>query len=685
MSLNPNKWNDLDDAAVRISRALAMDAVQKVGNGHPGTAMSLAPVAYTLFQRFLKHDPAHPKWIARDRFILSCGHSSLTLYIQLFLSGYGVELSDLKSFRTLNALTPGHPEYGHTIGVETTTGPLGQGVANGVGMAMAARYEKGLLDPANKSDLFDHNIWVICSDGDLQEGVSAEASSLAGLQQLGNLKVIYDDNRISIEGDTHVAFNEDVSSRYRSYDWLVLEVNSLANGDVDRIGLEKAMLEAVAEKNKPVLIRLHSVIAWPAPNAKGTAESHGSALGADEVTATKKILGLNPDESFAVTQEVLTHTRLVQKRGENLYSQWQVKFKKWQQDNPKESELLQRLENQKLPKDWAKNLPTFSTEKDIATRAASGKVIQEIAKVLPEFWGGSADLAGSNNTSIDGAKSFLPSTSTMKNADPYGRIIHFGIREHAMGAILNGIALHGLAKPYAGTFLVFSDYMRGAVRLSALMNLPVTYVWSHDSIGLGEDGPTHQPVEHLAALRAIPNLAIIRPADANEVTISWREIISRSVPVGLALSRQNLPVIDRTKFASAEGVAKGAYVLLDTSPDFKLILIATGSEVSLAIKAQEELLKAGIHSRVVSAPCLEWFADQDEKYQNQVLPRDIKARVSIEAGIAMPWQKLIGDNGVAVSIENFGASADAKTLFTHYGFTVENVVAAAHASLANNK
>ena len=552
-------------------------------------------------------------------------------------------------------------------------------------MAMAARFEKGLLDPSNKTDLFDHNIWIICSDGDLQEGVSAEASSLAGLQQLGNLKVIYDDNRISIEGDTHVAFNEDVSARYRSYDWLVLEVNSLANGDVDRIGLEKAMLEAVAERNKPVLIRLHSVIAWPAPNAKGTAESHGSALGADEVIATKKILGLHPDESFVVTQEVLSHTRLVQERGENLYSQWQVKFKKWQQDNPKESELLQRLENQKLPKDWAKNLPIFITEKDIATRAASGKVIQEIAKVLPEFWGGSADLAGSNNTSIDGAKSFLPSTSTMKNADPYGRIIHFGIREHAMGAILNGIALHGLAKPYAGTFLVFSDYMRGAVRLSALMNLPVTYVWSHDSIGLGEDGPTHQPVEHLAALRAIPNLAIIRPADANEVTISWREIISRSAPVGLALSRQNLPVIDRTKFASAEGVAKGAYVLLDTSSDFKLILIATGSEVSLAIKAQEELLKGGIHSRVVSAPCLEWFADQDEKYQHQVLPKNVKARVSIEAGIAMPWQKLIGDNGVAVSIENFGASADAKTLFTHYGFTVENVVAAAYASLAKNK
>ena len=685
MSLNPNQWSDLDDAAVTVSRALAMDAVQKVGNGHPGTAMSLAPVAYTLFQRFLKHDPAHPKWVARDRFILSCGHSSLTLYIQLFLAGYGVELSDLKSFRTLNALTPGHPEYGHTIGVETTTGPLGQGVANGVGMAMAARYEKGLLDPSNKSDLFDHNIWVICSDGDLQEGVSAEASSLAGVQQLGNLKVIYDDNRISIEGDTHVAFNEDVSARYLSYNWLVLEVNSLANGDVDRVALESAMAKAVAEKSKPVLIRLHSVIAWPAPNAKGTAESHGSALGADEVAATKKILGLNPDESFAVSQEILSHTRQIQKRGQNLYAQWQIKFEKWQKDNPVESALLDRLVNQKLPQDWAKALPTFTTEKDIATRAASGKVIQEIAKALPEFWGGSADLAGSNNTSIDGAKSFLPTTSSMKNSDPYGRIIHFGIREHAMGAILNGIALHGLAKPYAGTFLVFSDYMRGAVRLSALMNLPVTYVWSHDSIGLGEDGPTHQPVEHLAALRAIPNLAIIRPADANEVSVSWREIITRAAPAGLALSRQNLPVLDRTKYASAEGVAKGAYVLLDTSPDFKVILIATGSEVSLAIKAQDELLKTGIHSRVVSAPCLEWFAKQDDAYQNKVLPNNIKARVSIEAGIAMPWHKLIGDYGVAVSIEEFGASADAKTLFTKYGFTVENVVASAHASLAKTK
>jgi transketolase len=678
-------WNSLDDEAVRISRALAMDAVQKVGNGHPGTAMSLAPVAYTLFQRILKHDPANPNWIARDRFILSCGHSSLTLYIQLYLAGYGVELSDLQNFRTFNASTPGHPEYGHTIGVETTTGPLGQGVANAVGMAMAARYEKGLLDPENKTDIFDHNIWVICSDGDLQEGVSAEASSLAGLQELGNLKVIYDDNRISIEGDTHVAFNENVSDRYRSYGWNVIEVNCKSSGDVDRDGLELAMDRALAEQTKPTLIRLHSVIAWPAPHAQGTAESHGSALGPDEVAATKKVLGLNPDEHFAVSADLIEHTRQIRVRGGLVYSAWALKFKQWQIENPANSELLERVTAKKLPKDWAKNLPVFTSEKDIATRAASGKVIQEIAKVLPEFWGGSADLAGSNNTTIAGGGSFLPRTSAMKDANPYGRIIHFGIREHAMGAILNGIALHGMAKPFAGTFLVFSDYMRGAVRLSALMKLPVTYVWSHDSIGLGEDGPTHQPVEHLAALRAIPGLAIVRPADANEVSIAWREIINRVSPVGLALSRQNLPVIDRNKYNSAEGVAKGAYVLLDTAPDFEVILIATGSEVSLALQAQQDLLDKGVHSRVVSAPCLEWFAEQSAAYQESVLPSLVKARVSIEAGIAMPWYRIIGDAGVALSLEHFGASADAKRLFKEYGFTAENIVSCAMESIANIK
>jgi transketolase len=679
------KWEALDDQAVVISRALAMDAVQKVGNGHPGTAMSLAPVAYTLFQRILKHDPANPNWIARDRFILSCGHSSLTLYIQLYLSGYGVELEDLKSFRTFNALTPGHPEYGHTIGVETTTGPLGQGVANGVGMAMAARYEKGLLDPNNKTDLFDHNIWVICSDGDLQEGVSAEASSLAGTQELGNLKVIYDDNRISIEGDTHVAFTEDVCGRYKSYGWDVIEVETKQNGDVDREKLESAMVKALEQNSKPVLIRLHTVIAWPAPNAQGTSESHGSALGADEVAATKIELGLDPAQSFFAPDEVTSHTRKVKSRGSDLYQAWLKSFSKWQIDNPEENKLLSRLLSKKLPDNWEKSLPVFSPEKDIATRAASGKVINAIAKILPEFWGGSADLAGSNNTTIEGGGSFLPKTSKMTGANPFGRIIHFGIREHAMGAILNGAALHGLVKPFAGTFLVFSDYMRGAVRLSALMQLPVTYVWTHDSIGLGEDGPTHQPVEHLAALRAIPGLTIVRPADANEVSLCWGRIIADGKPVGLALSRQNLPVLDPVKYTNIKDTVKGAYVLADAEAsnnnNIDVILIATGSEVCLALVAQEKLIAEGIKTRVVSAPSLEWFMEQPESYREQVLPKKIKARVSIEAGISQPWYQYIGDSGVAVSLEHFGASASASVLFKEFGFTVEKVVLAAKESI----
>ena len=679
-------WQPIDDKAVTISRALAMDAVQKVGNGHPGTAMSLAPVAYTLFQRILKHDPANPNWIARDRFILSCGHSSLTLYIQLFLSGYGVELEDLKQFRTFNSLTPGHPEYGHTIGVETTTGPLGQGVANAVGMAMAARYEKGLLDPENDQSIFDHNIWVIASDGDLQEGVSAEASSLAGTQQLGNLKMIYDDNRISIEGDTHVAFTEDVSARYKSYGWEVLEVNALTNGDVDRQTLELAMIKAIEQKTKPVLIRLKTVIAWPAPKAQGTSKSHGSALGEEEVAATKSALGLDPSQSFYAPSEVITHARKIKERGSNAFKAWEKNFKIWQDKNPDKAKLLDRLLTKKLPEKWEDDLPIFSSDKEIATRAASGKVIQAIAASLPEFWGGSADLAESNNTTIEGGGSFLPKESLMKNANPFGRIIHFGIREHAMGAILNGAALHGLLKPFAGTFLVFSDYMRGAVRLSALMQLPVTYVWTHDSIGLGEDGPTHQPVEHLAALRTIPGLDVIRPADANEVSACWVEIIKRGKPAGLALSRQNLPVIDRSKYESTSGSKYGAYVL--SHPDnsdqnnCQVILIATGSEVYLALSAQEELLSKGIKARVVSAPCLEWFMEQPASYREQVLPNAVKARVSIEAGIAQPWYRFLGDAGVAVSLEHFGASASAPLLFKEFGFTVENIVKAAKESIA---
>ena len=678
-------WQDEDDQAVAISRALAMDAVQKVGNGHPGTAMSLAPVAYTLFQRILKHDPSNPDWINRDRFILSCGHSSLTLYIQLFLSGYGLELEDLKHFRTLDSKTPGHPEYGHTVGVETTTGPLGQGVANAVGMAMASRYVKGLFDPESKTNLFDHNIWVLASDGDLQEGVSAEASSLAGTQSLGNLKLIYDDNRISIEGDTHVAFTEDVSARYLAYGWMVIEVPTKSDGNVDREKLEAAMFKAAAEKSKPVLIRLHSMIAWPAPNAKGTAKSHGSALGNDEIESTKKLLGLDPAETFFAPKPIIEHARKVKERGRHEYELWLSDFDVWKRDNPERADLLSRLTSKQLPKDWDERIPQFPSDKDVATRAASGKAIQYIAEQLPEFWGGSADLAESNNTTIENGGSFLPVDSKMRGANPFGRVVHFGIREHAMAAILNGAALHGFVKPFGGTFLVFSDYMRGSVRLSALMQLPVTYVWTHDSIGLGEDGPTHQPVEHLAALRAIPGLAIIRPADANEVSASWIEIIKRGKPAGLALSRQNLPVIDRNKYQDISGVKKGAYVLAygdDNEKDAcQVILIATGSEVHLALSARENLAQAGIKARVVSAPCLEWFKEQPDAYQNQVLPKYIKARVSIEAGIAQPWYEFIGNAGVAVSLEHFGASASASVLFKEFGITVDTIVNAAKTSL----
>jgi len=683
--LKISQWQDLDDRAVAISRALAMDAAQKVGNGHPGTAMSLAPVAYTLFQRIMRHDPAHPNWLARDRFILSCGHSSLTLYIQLYLSGYGVELDDLKSFRTFNAKTPGHPEYGHTLGVETTTGPLGQGVANGVGMAMAARFEKGLLDPENTTDIFDHNIWVMCSDGDLQEGVSAEASSLAGTQQLGNLIMIYDDNRISIEGDTHITCTEDIDARYLAYGWDVIVVPIKADGDVDRENLERAMLSAIANKDKPVLIHIHTVIAWPAPNAKGTSKAHGSALGNEEINATKLLLGLNPEEIFIAPTEVINHARDVKRRGTEMYNQWQTKFQAWEKANSESAELLKRLLSKKLPLDFESSFPVFPSDKEISTRAASGKVIQSIAKTLPEFWGGSADLAESNNTTIEGGGSFLPTASKMAGADPYGRIIHFGIREHAMGAILNGMALHGLVKPFGGTFLVFSDYMRGAVRLSSLMQLPVTYVWTHDSIGLGEDGPTHQPVEHLASLRTIPGFSVIRPCDANEVSVCWQEIIKRSKPSGLVLSRQNLPVLDRSKFSLAKEAAKGAYVLAygsnSSKDECEVILIATGSEVSLAIAAREKLISEGVKVRLVSAPCLEWFMEQSEDYRNEVLPKSIKARVSIEAGVAQPWYRFIGDSGIAISVEKFGASASGDIMFKEYGFTVENIVNAVKESI----
>ena len=668
-------WTELDDRAVAYARALAMDAVQKVGNGHPGTAMALAPVAYNLFQRHLVHDPANPHWLGRDRFILSCGHSSLTLYTQLFFSGYGLEMQDMQSFRTFDSLTPGHPEYGHTVGVEMTTGPLGAGVATAVGFAMAARYERGLLDPEAPvgQSLFDHSIWVICSDGDLQEGVSGEASSLAGTQALGNLNIIYDDNRISIEGDTHVAFTEDVAARYRAYGWDVHEVSALPDGNINLGELDKAMIAAKSNTAKPSLIRMHSVIAWPAPKLRGTAKSHGSALGDEEIAATKVELGLNPEEKFAMPAEVFAHVRAVKDRGAAAHATWSKKFTEWKSAHPERAALLARLVTKELPKGWDKDLPVFESGKEVATRAASGQVINAIAKVLPEFWGGSADLADSNNTTIEGGNSFLPATSAMKNADPYGRIIHFGIREHAMGSILNGITLHGLTRSFGGTFAVFSDYMRPAVRLAALMDIPSTFIWTHDSIGLGEDGPTHQPIEHFAALRAIPNFAVIRPADANEVTEAWRSILTRQEPAGILLSRQNLRTVDRTSHGAATGVDKGAYILKEASSAPKIVIIATGSEVGIALDVQIALEKDGHSTRVVSAPCLEWFNEQTPAYRESVLPMK-SLRVSIEAGIAQGWREYVGDSGVIISLDHFGASASGNKLFTEFGFTPDAIV-----------
>ena len=676
-------WTELDDRAVAYARALAMDAVQKVGNGHPGTAMALAPVAYNLFQRHLVHDPSDPQWLGRDRFILSCGHSSMTLYTQLFFSGYGLEMEDIQSFRTWGSLTPGHPEYGHTAGVEMTTGPLGAGVATSVGFAMAARYERGLLDPEAPTgqSIFDHSIWVICSDGDLQEGVSGEASSLAGTQALGNLNIIYDDNRISIEGDTHVSFTEDVAARYRSYGWHVQEVPALADGNVDLAALDKAMVAAKAELTKPSLIRMHSTIAWPAPKLRGTAKSHGSALGDEEIAATKKELGLNPDEKFAMPADVFAHVRSVKDRGAALRKEWDGKFAQWQSAHPDRAALLKRLVARELPAGWEASLPVFEAGKDVATRTASGHVINAIAKVLPEFWGGSADLADSNMTTIEGGNSFLPATSAMKSADPYGRIIHFGIREHAMGSILNGISLHGLSRSFGGTFAVFSDYMRPSVRLAAIMDIPTTFVWTHDSIGVGEDGPTHQPIEHFAALRAIPNFAVIRPADANEVTEAWKSVIKRNKPAGFLLSRQNLRTVDRSSHGVASGVDKGAYILKEASSAAQVTIIATGSEVGIALDAQIALEASGVATRVVSAPCLEWFNEQPVSYRESVLP-SASLRVSIEAGIALGWREYVGDSGIIISLDHWGASAAAGKLFTEFGLTSDRVVAEVKKALA---
>jgi transketolase len=691
------RWDEIDRRAVDTARILAADAVEKVGNGHPGTAMSLAPAAYLLYQRVMRHDPADSGWAGRDRFILSAGHSSLTQYVQLYLGGFGLELDDLKSLRTWGSLTPGHPEYGHTKGVEITTGPLGQGLASSVGFAYAARYERGLFDPdaAPGTSPFDHHIYVIASDGDLEEGVTSEASSLAGHQQLGNLVVIYDSNQISIEDDTDVAFTEDVAARYASYGWHVQTVDWKKSGEYveDAAELYDAIEAAKGETSKPSIIILKTIIGWPSPGKQNTGKIHGSALGGDELAATKEVLGFDPEQQFAVADDVIAHTRSLAQRAATARAAWQESWDAWAAANPERKALWDRLEARELPADVS--VPSFEAGKEVSTRAASGTVINALAAQLPELWGGSADLAESNLTTIKDAKSFIPvEWSTHEwSGDPYGRVLHFGIREHAMAAIVNGIVLHGPTRAFGGTFLIFSDYMRPSVRLAALMDIPSIFVWTHDSVALGEDGPTHQPIEQLATLRAIPNFTVVRPADANETAVVWLELLRRhGGPAGIALTRQNIPIFARgegeasgDEFASAELAAKGAYVLAEApggAPD--VILIATGSEVQLAVTARETLAAEGVNARVVSAPSLEWFAEQDAAYRESVLPAAVTARVSVEAGIALTWRDIVGDKGRSVSIEHFGASADYKTLFQKFGITAEAVVEAARETLKEN-
>jgi transketolase len=682
---HPDDWTDADTAAVDTVRVLAADAVQKVGNGHPGTAMSLAPLAYTLFQRAMLHDPSDTHWLGRDRFVLSCGHSSLTLYIQLYLGGFGLELSDIESLRTWGSKTPGHPEFRHTTGVEITTGPLGQGLASAVGFAMAARYERGLFDPdaAEGTSPFDHYVYVIASDGDMEEGVTSEASSLAAVQQLGSLIVFYDHNEISIEDDTDIALCEDTAARYEAYGWHVQRVE----GGENVVGIEEAIANAKAVTDRPSFISLRTIIGYPAPKLMNTGKAHGAALGDEEVAAVKKILGFDPDRKFEVRDEVINHTRGLVQRGKEAHDKWNTDFEAWAEREPERKKLLDRLTAEELPDGWDSDIPHWEPgDKAIATRAASGKVLNAVGPKLPELWGGSADLAGSNNTTMDNVKSFGPPSISTKDytADWYGRTLHFGIREHAMGSILSGIVLHGPTRAYGGTFLQFSDYMRPAVRLAALMDIDTIYVWTHDSIGLGEDGPTHQPVEHLAALRAIPHLSVVRPADANETAYAWRTVLARgngSGPVGLILTRQGLPILEGTNY---EGVAKGGYVLgSDGGSDPDVVLIGTGSEVQLAVEAQKLLADKDIVARVVSMPCVEWFESQSVEYRDSVLPPSVSARVAVEAGIAQSWHKLVGDTGEIVSLEHYGESADAETLFREFGFTAEAVVDAAERTIDN--
>ncbi len=681
-------WTELDSRAVDVARILAVDAVEKVGNGHPGTPVSLAPIAYLLYQRVMNLDVTDDKWLGRDRFVLSAGHASLTQYCQLYLAGADMELSDLEALRTWGSKTPGHPEYGHTKFVECTTGPLGAGISNAVGMAMAARRERGLLDPEapEGTSVFDRYIYAIAGDGCLQEGVSGEASSLAGTQQLGNLILFYDDNRISIEGDTNISYTEDAAARYAAYGWHVQHVDWTHGGTEYREDLD-ALLAAIEEAkkvtDKPSFIKVTTIIGWPLPNKAGSHSVHGNKIGKDEITALKARLGFE-DVPFAVDQAAVDHTRAnAAARGKAARAAWDERFAAWQQANPERAALLERIRARKLPEDLS--LPVFAEGKS-STRKASGDVLSALASQLPELWGGSADLAGSNNTTMKGEPSFLPADRQTEDwqGNEYGRTLHFGIREHAMGGIVNGITLSGLTRPYGGTFLVFSDYMRPAVRLAALMGIPATFVWTHDSVGVGEDGPTHQPVEHLAALRAIPGLDVVRPSDANETSVAWGEILRRTGnPAGIILSRQDLRTVPRgERYASADGVANGAYVLSEASAAPQVILIATGSEIEVALDAQDLLEADGVATRVVSMPCQEWFDATSDEYKESVLPAAVTARVSVEAGIAMGWQKYVGCSGASVSLDHFGASASGAKCFTEFGFTAAHVAEVAKGVLA---
>lgn len=686
-------WTELDSRAVAHARALAGDAVQKAGNGHPGAAVSLAPVAYLLFQKVMRHDPSDPAWLGRDRFVLSIGHSSLTLYNQLLLAGYGLEIEDLRSLRQWGSPTPGHPEYGQTAGVEMTTGPLGQGLASAVGMAMAARRARGLLDPNQPEGAspFDHTVFVLAGDGDLQEGVTAEASSLAGTQRLGNLVVIWDDNAITIDGDPKITFSEDVLARYRAYGWHTQHVDWRGEGEYreDLDGLHRAVRAAQEETDRPSIIRLSTIMAWPCPTLKGTAAPHGAALGAEELAGLKRELGLDPERFFDLPEEVLAHARAnAAARAAEIRENWDAAYSNWRRMNSQKAALLDRLVARELPSGWHHVLPTFEPgSKPVATRNASGAVINALAPILPELWGGSADLTGSNATAVKGEPSFIPASQSSDTwqGDIYGRNLHFGIREHAMASVLNGICLHGLTRPYGGTFFVFSDYMRPAVRLGALMKLPAIHVWTHDSIGVGEDGPTHQPVEHLWAYRAIPGLAMVRPADANETVAAWKSVLERRCdgPAALVLSRQNLPVLQGT---DAEGVARGGYVIAD-SPTGKVNvqILATGSEVSIALDARNALATEGIGARVISLPCLEWFDEQPQDYRDSVLLPDVTARVSIEAGTTSGWARYVGDGGVSIGIDRYGASAPPAELFERFGVSAEAVAKAARSLVGRTR